>query len=600
MLDKSKLLDTALRTFDLSCVRNANDYEIAVLNCIGASVHTDDGLKELAKLIEAEPKLSPLWRALGGGDDPLMDRLSRYLTVARAVFTVADSYVDARAATAATNILASLVQHYVVTAPTEMAKVQVLRLRHVSERRFNVTLGYTEVTLEQFARYAVEMEGYRALGPDVFARWHLEITQGPGSLPGTMQTKGSAHIEVWEWETIGAATVQTAAHASSRPIPATGNPLLRNAKRLRDMVTVKADSVRGPAGVLFTGIGGVLAAWTMRGAVKDVRGGANPTTVAAIIGASFGVIGSGIEITTLGLSIYIKRQGNAALAKTIATLGFKWGTTYAGTAAAAIMAVADSVRAANAYNDSNPEQAKFYLYSALAGSAVALATFAGGSATLATMAAGGGGAVAVLGLTPVGWFVIAVAATAAVVYFSWKAINAQHDPTDVWLKHSAWGVHTKHYTLDEELKAWHSLHFRPRLSATWESDSGKLGTLRLRVTLPSSDSVDDLRTDIKVTLRGTALKPVSPGLQGNYIDIDHQYAVRPIFDNSYSVERGYYISMHEDARVEFSYLYRPFLLTAPDIGLEQQGTPKPLVFTSGGWFSDPIDPSKIAVVEDPQ
>ena len=57
--------------------------------------------------------------------------------------------------------------------------------------------------------------------------------------------------------------------------------------------------------------------------------------------------------------------------------------------------------------------------------------------------------------------------------------------------------------------------------------------------------------------------------------------------------------MHEDAKVELTYLYRPDTQNLPSIVLEQPGAPEPLVFTSSGFFSDSIDPAKLAPVKAP-
>ncbi|CAN7716741.1 toxin VasX [Caballeronia sp. LjRoot31] len=597
-LDSAKLLGKALSAFDLSCVRNAFDYEIAVLNCIGASVHTDDGLAELAKLIEARPRDSAFWLAMGAGDIPLMDRLYHTLNITKATFTVADKYVETRAATAATNILAGMVQHYVATAPMEKARVQVLRLRHVAERRFNVTLGFIEVTADQFARYTLEMQGYMAMGPDAFARWHLDMSQAPGPLSGTTQVQGHERIEVFEWETIATATVSGATHAPSRPMELTGNPLLRNLKRLRDTAIVKADPLRAPAGVAFTGIGGVLALWTMRGAVQDIRKAQNLATVAAIAGAALGIVGSSIEITTLGISMFVARRGNAVLASTIVKLGFKWGTTYAGGAAAAVMAVADGIKAVNASNDGNPELAHLYLGSALSGGVLALATVAGGSASLATAAAGGEVAAAVLGLTPVGWFVIAVVAVGAYAYFNLSMSGAQQSPVELLLSHSAWGIAAKRYNFSQEMEAWHSLQFRPQLVSTWESAYGHAGTLRLRCTLPGNGG-GDFCPVLSITLRGQPLQEVDVATAthtpGGYLNLDSQCVVGRL-SSDYGVERGWEIAMHEDAQAEVTYLYRPDPGRMPDIALEQPDAPKPLVFTrEGATESDRVAPVRVPV-----
>lgn len=616
LLDKAKRLGVALDAFDLACVRNAQDYEIAVLNCIGAAVHTDDGLKELARLIEAKPDASPFWRALSGGDIQLMNRLSDALTVTKALFSVVDKYVEEHAATAATNALAGMAQHYAATATADKAGLLMRRLRHVAERRFGITLSYTEVTLDQFLRYTMEMQGYTVMGPDLIARWSLDITRQPGEVPGTVRIEERERVEVWEFESV------TLVPGGARPVEATGNPLLRNLQRLRNAAVAKAEPLRGPAGVVFTGIGGVLAVWTMRNAWKDFGKQKNALNGTVVFGAFLGVIGSGIEITTLAWSMYAKRAGNEALAQILLTRGFKWGTTYAGTAAAAVMAVADLTRAVNAGDAGNAEQERLYVTSAIAGGVLALATLAGGQATLATMLGGGAGAT-VLGLGPWAWLVVGLIATGVVVYCSWAGGNAGYGPVETCLAYGAWGHASKHYTLDKELDAWHGLYFRPRLAAQWTPanpasnpmrTTGPLldaawslgsmladrwgkhaGTMRLRCTLPGNGT-GDFRTTLRVTLNGKPLQQVgaqaamqAPG--GFNLDLDHQYLVGRLSSDD-GVEHGWNIVMHSDAQAEVAYLYRPDPQRMPTMALEQPDAPKPLAFKKDGA----VDEDRVAPV----
>jgi hypothetical protein len=610
LLDQGKRLGTALDAFDLTCARNAQDYEIAVLNCIGAAVHTDAGLKEVTKLIEAMPDASAYWKALGAGDIQLMNRLSDFLTVTKAVFSVVDNYVERHAATAATNALAGMAQHYAATASADKVKVLMLRLRHVSERRFSITLSYTEVTQNQFLRYAMEMQGYTVLGPDLIKRWSLDMTQQPGELPGTVQIEGRERVAVWEFESVTAAT------AAGIPMETTGNPLLRNLQRLRNAALVKAEPLRGPAGVVFTGIGGVLAVWTMRNAIADLDQQRNATTIISALGAATGVIGSGIEITTLAWSTYAKSAGNEVLAKILLTRGFKWGTTYAGAAAAALVAMADLTRAVKAADAGNIEQERLYAASAIAGGVLALATFAGGQATLATAAGSEAGAT-VLGFGPWGWLIVGLVATGAVVYCSWAGGNAAYGPVETCLAHGAWGTATKHYSLDQELEAWHGLYFRPRLTTQWTpaNPAGNpmrtlgpaleaawalgsrlvprwgdhAGTLRLRCTLPGSGA-GDFEAKLRVTLNGKALQQVdataatqAPG--GFNLDLDRQYLAGRL-SSDLGVERGWSFIMHSDAQVELIYLYRPDPQHLPTIALEQPDAPTPLEFKKDGAVNE--------------
>jgi len=98
--------------------------------------------------------------------------------------------------------------------------------------------------------------------------------------------------------------------------------------------------------------------------------------------------------------------------------------------------------------------------------------------------AGGAGPVLVLGLTPA-WAVVGLIAFWAGIAFVVGVDMTKHGPVEIWLKHSAWGIHRRHYTNREELDAVHSLYYRPRLSAEWEKASGyAVGTLRIHCQLP--------------------------------------------------------------------------------------------------------------------
>jgi len=579
------LLGQAFSLFDQRCAYNARDFESTVLHCFGAAVHTDEGLAELAKHIEAAPDISPLWRALSAGDKPLMMRLANPLTIGKGVFDAVDRLLEERPGTLVTDLLTRLLWPYLAKARAEVAEVQVRRLRHVGEIRFGVTVGRRFVTPQQYLAYSVALQGYVAMGRDVELRW-------PGTfLPAT--TKGAAarvevgNIEVWEWETVGTTTVVDKAKAMDLE----GNPLMRNLKRMR-----------AAAGAVSTGLGGALAIWGMRNAVEGWGKERDAASATSILGAVSALLAASTETISLATSTLVARRGHLAFAKAVEVLGIKWGATVAGSLAISLFAVADLFRAARANADANPEQARLHLYSALSGSVLALATGAGGTATVATML-GGGKAVAVLGLTPGGWAVIAILAMSAVIYFTLQADDAQHNPLEIWLKHTAWGVVTPRFTLAQELDAWHSLHFSPRITPQWQALRGIAGTLSLRCTLPEVAGQDDFQSKLHVTLYGADLERVNDTIAfctpGACVDLNTQYVIGPLTDGS-GVERGWRIGMHEDAKVNLAYLYRPDPENMPSIGLEQPGAPEPLVFTSSSFLFDSIDPAKLAPVRAPK
>jgi hypothetical protein len=578
---KAGLLGQAFGLFDLRCPHNASNFEAVVLHCFGAAVHSDDGLAELAKHIDAAPHISPLWRALGAGDEPLMARLAAPMTIGKGVYDAVDRVLEERPGTPITDLLTRLLWPYLGSASVQAAEVQVRRLRHIGEMRFGITVGRRLVTPQQYLAYSGELQGYVAMGREVQVRWPGAFLPAVGTGTGTATRVQAASVEIWEWETVGTTTVVD--------MDPEGNPLIRNLNRLR-----------AAAGAVSTGVGGGLAIWGMRNALKGWDDRHRVTSRTAVSGAGFALTGASIEAMALVLSTSAARRNNPSLAKAIKIQGIKLGTIVAGSAAAALFAIADLARAAGSNSDSNPEQARIYVYSAMSGGILAVATGLGGSATLATLEAGK--AVAVLGLTPAGWAVIALLAIGAVVYFTLQADQAQHNPLEIWLKHSAWGVATPRFTLPQELHAWHSLHFSPRITPQWQSLRGVAGNLRISCMLPETSGQDDFQSKLKVTLYGMPLETVDTSTAfctpGACVDLNRQYVIGPL-NNGPGPERGWRISMHEDAKVELTYLYRPDTQNLPSIGLEQPGAPEPLVFTSSGLFSDSIDPAKLAPVKAP-
>ncbi|MNT36063.1 hypothetical protein D3C72_1721230 [compost metagenome] len=65
-------------------------------------------------------------------------------------------------------------------------------------------------------------------------------------------------------------------------------------------------------------------------------------------------------------------------------------------------------------------------------------------------------------------------------------------------------------------------------------------------------------------------------------------------------ECGWSIQMHEDTKVALEYLYIPHPEQQPGLALPQPDAPDPLVFTSSGWLSDPIDLAKLEPVGAPK
>ncbi|WP_155888017.1 toxin VasX [Cupriavidus sp. WS] len=587
LMTQTGLVGKALSLFDLSCAGNARDYEQAVLNCLATTPSTDAGIQALTKHIEANPAISPLWRALSAGDMSLEKRLTNSLSIAKGVFDMVDKMLDERPGTIVTDLLTRLLWPYLAKGSKQLAEVQVRRLRHVGERRFGIVVGHRDVPGEQYTGWALELQGYTEMG-DIQKRWNIHLDEAPGPLPGTRQRSVTEYVEVWEWETVASTTVT----GQPRPMPAEGNPLLRNLKRMQ-----------GPAGAVFTGIGAGLAIWGVRNATEARKTDKSIITATSLMGSVFALISTSIEVWALAASWRASSKGNAVLARSIRIFGVKWGTTVLGAGAAAVLALTDGFRAAQANQDGNPEQAALYLGAALAGGVAAFATAAGGAAAVASLT-GAAAPVWTLGITPFGWAAIIVAFSGLAIYMSIKSEDAEHGPMEVLLKYSAWGRYTPRYSLPGEMTAWHSLLYSPQISAKWEQAHGSVGTLRLRCTLPSSVfGRTDFRTILQVRLKGKTLSQFRAedalAKPGTEINLDTHYVIAPLTDGV-GVERGWRIGMHEDAQVELQYLYRPDVESRPTLALEQPDAPNPLVFTSSGWFSKTIDPAKLSPVTKPK
>lgn len=245
-----------------------------------------------------------------------------------------------------------------------------------------------------------------------------------------------------------------------------------------------------------------------------------------------------------------------------------------------------------------------FLGSAIASGVLAVATWAGGMATAATVS-GGAGAVAFLGLTPGGWAVVAIGAVVAVIGFAFGVDMTKHGPVEIWLKHSAWGVDSRHYTNKEELDTVYSLYYRPRLTPEWNQTSGySVGTLRIHCQLPGVDDMpgERFQTRFSFTLRGNKIAridgPIMYAAGTSPIDYHRECLITPL--GGTGKECGWSIQMHEDTKVALEYLYIPHPEQQPGLVLPQPDAPAPLVFTSSGLFSDPIDLTKLEPVGAPK
>ncbi|SIT31881.1 toxin VasX [Achromobacter sp. MFA1 R4] len=593
LIDPSRLLGKALRCFDLGVIHNARDYEHAVFQCIGGLIHGKDGIQVMSDLVMTPVDKSPYWLALANGNEILLARLkSSAGDIAKNVFSVMDKYIEEHMATPATNALIGLLQ---ALPEAGRADVLVRRLRHVMEIRANATIVVYDVSRADLQRAAYEFQGYQTLGEEGLRAWKMPS-------PKVSQVDLDARVLIFDWVKVGETTYREIDRGSSeasalpaaRTVQMEGNPFINMVNRLR-----------GPGGHLFTGLGGYLALKGLGNAWRDYQ---KPNEVAAnlaaLLGAASALVGASVEIGSAIIAIGTARQRNTVLQIGARTVSAKLGVALFGAGGAGLMTLADSIKAISAFSDNNPEHGRMLLGSAFAGGVLTVATWAGGTATAATISAGGG-AVAVLGLTPLGWTIVAGTAVAFLIGFAFAADVTKHGPVEIWLKHSAWGVDRRHYTNREELDAVHSLYYRPRLLPEWSKATFySVGTLRIRCQLPGVDDMPGKRfqTRLSFTLDDDKLYPIAgpiafaPGT--NPIDYRRECLVTPL--GGTGRECGWAIQMHEDAVVTVEYLYFPDPEKHPELALQQPNAPHPLVFTAAGWFTDSIDPSKLEPVRVPK
>lgn len=592
LIDPSRLLGKTLRCFDRGVDHNAHDYEEAVLQCIGGLVHAKDGIQVLHDLINLPVGISPYWLALANGSELLLARLKATSgEIAKNLFNVMDKVLEQHQLTTASNALIGLLQ---ALPETKVAEVLVPRLRHVMEIRAGFTIVRYDVGIDDLQRAAYEFQGYQTLGEDGLRGWKMPS-------PKISQADSGKRTSVYDWVKVGETTYRELDDAPTdkpalpppRLIRMDDNPFLNIVNKLR-----------APGGHVLTGLGGVLALKSLNNAWREFsRGTDRLANFYRLLGAASALVGAGIEIGATTVAIHAGSRGNAAFATSMKIVAAKRGVAVFGAGGAGLSAVADLVKSISAFNESNPRLGSMLIGSALAGGALSVATWAGGIAAAKVLTSGG--AVVVLGLNPVGWAIVAGISLVLIVGFAFGAEITKHGPIDIWLKHSVWGVDRRQYTNLEELNAYHGLCYRPRLTPEWNKSYGySVGTLRISCQLPTTKRLtgEEFQTKLVVTLRGTELSrvdgPIAYAPGSNPIDYRRECLVTPL--GSTSSECGWSIQMVEDAEVALEYLYFPDSERQPNLALRQPDAPKALVFTSGGWFSDPIDSAKLEPVEAPK
>lgn len=581
------LLSLALSSFDLKVKAVADAYEEVVFDCIGGLVHSSEGQQLLQQVVMMPPEHSPFWLAMSNGSQVLASRIKdKTGDIAKGVLSVLDNYLEEYAATPATNALLGLLQALPASHP---ADVLVRRLRHVVEIRFNATIVMHEISLAELMRQAREFQLHQAPGSEYLKTWKLPE-------PKIGQVDFSVRVSIYEWVKVGKTTYQRTVHGDMA-IP------INRAQAQENIFLRMQNTLRSSIGPSAIGLGGYLATTNFLSSIKNLRN--NNDTIpnfADLIASTVTLVGVGIEVTGSLIAISRQAQGKALSAVASRYLSAKVGVAIFGAGGAGIISITDSYRGLRSLQDRNPEQASMYFGSALAGGVIAFATWAGGTA--AAIGATSGTTVAVLGLTPLGWTVLALIALGVGIAFMAGVDMTKHGPVDIWLRHSAWGKHHKKYNTQQELDAIHSLYYRPRVSVDWQQTHGfRVGTLQIIYQLPvaNNESNDNFLTKLTFKKNQKTLTQINgPTIHNTAtrsFDHEHECLVTATYRNG--KQTGWTIQMHQSTKVLFEYLYIPDI-NQPEIYFLQPGAPEPLEFKASNLISNAVDPKKLEAVRSPE
>ncbi|MCO7596370.1 MULTISPECIES: toxin VasX [Pseudomonas] len=592
LIGSDHLLGKALGCFDLEVTAIANAYEDAVFDCIGGLVHSKAGQQQLEQVVMLPPGQSPFWRALSNGNKTLATRLKDATgDIAKNLFSVVDNYLEEHVATPATNALIGLLQ---ALPATHQADVLVRRLRHVMEIRFNATIVMYDISLADLMRYSREFQGHQAPRGEYLKTWKLPE-------PKVSHMQLTTRVRIYDWVKIGETTYQKMDGAStgqsslppSRSIQVEGNLFIKMLNKLRSA-----------GGYLFTGVGGYLAISGFTNALRQFqRQDEKMFHLGYLAGATLSLASAIIETGALGTTAFATLHNNANLKITAKILSAKFGMARLATAGAGVISFLDALRAADSLYNKNPTQAAMYLGAAFSSGLMALASWGGGTA-LAIGLTSAAVPVTVLGLTPVAWAIVALAAFGLGIAFMVGVDTTKHGAIDIWLKHSAWGIHHRQYTNLQELEAVHSLYYRPRLSAQWNQTFGStIGTLHIQCHLPETQGTlqDQFQIRLKVKLDSRNLRqingPIAYAPEVRFIDYRFECIVSSIV-HSESL-RSWSIQMHQDSQVSLEFMFMPNI-DQPDLLIFQHDAPTPLTFTSSGLLSEIIDPARLEPVRPPK
>ncbi|MBK5003668.1 toxin VasX [Pseudomonas sp. S32] len=586
-LQPGQLLSLALSTFDLNVKAVADAYEAVVFDILGGLVHSGEGQQQLNDAVMMPPDTSPFWLAISNGSQLLADRIrDKGGEIVKDTLTVLDQYVDDYAATPATNALIGLLQALPASHP---ADVLVRRLRHVVEVRFSATIVLHEISLAEMVKQAREFQLNQAPGSEYLKTWDLPE-------PKVGRVDFTARVKVYEWIKVGDTTYKEVPGQDVRSLihqnHSTSNIFINACSALR--------SALGPA---LSGLGGYLAIIGFASGIRGLKNNKAPLLAYGdLAGATLTLAGASIEFAAAMTSLRSVADKKSLLPKGMRLISSRSGTAMLGAVGAGLVSITDAARSIYALRESNSDQAVMYLGSALSGGVIALATWAGGSAAAASMALGT--KVAVLGLTSLGWSVLALIALGVGIAFMAGVDATKHGPIDTWLKHSNWGINYKTYTYRQEIEVVQRLYYQPRLSVFWEHKAGfRIGTLRILYQLPFVKKESEYFFQARLTFmrnKQPLTQVAGPRIHNNLtsaFDHERECLVTPIYHEG--TLSGWSVQLHQSAEAFFEYLLIPDL-KHPNLRLSQPEAPTPLQLKLDSVASVPPNLALLNVVEAPK
>lgn len=587
-----KCVERHLAIHDHECPVSWQYYEQQVSNCIASLINTRQGEKFVFELIEKIPEESPFWKALGKGDAELWTDLLDALNTqwVRGSVDIASSISD-YGVQQETTLLSSFLKPF-LTKKIDAIDLYMARLSTVAKYRIGHIITKQDISIpvaynlavnylhEEQNLGGVNLKTHQQALLKIQEKLQLKMTTIEPTIVTvplyTLQKIGK--IQVFEYKPLSA------------PSLSSNNPLR---KRLQQGLGFTSD--------LLAIVAAIASGVTVEKTIAKINDG-NENTMAEkanLWAAALNFSAASTVLIGVGVRIYQHRAAtNIAIIKTTQKR-FIIFSGYVGAGASAISAVADGMKANEAFKLHDSDSA----YSRVAAST--LNGFAAIGTTAATITATTNIA---LVLGPVGWLVLAIVLAGAAAYCATEADDKKDSPEEFWLKHSSWGINPK-LGQANELEVFYKAFFKPRVTATnWEDIIGA-DVLTLSFYLPhfqKEKSVFEWKDAISANLNGKALTPHLFEHGKSYVsklyrDVDWEKEFR-IYEQI-EVGQGFAIvviaiHVHDNAKVKLAYNYYPSGVEAGVILIhDKQGLD--WVFGDDYVFKNTTDNDKLDVISAP-